>query len=80
MQLIVKRTVLDEKYASKLSLNGVTEYYMVARLGARPILTNHPQGTTGHQGPQGTREPPASKLPGHQIPVDSEKNMKKYYC
>ena len=29
---------------------------------------------------QGTRGPPASKLPDHQIPVDSEKNLKKYYC
>ena len=43
-------------------------------VGARPILTNHPKGH------QGTRGPPASKLPDHQIPVDSEKNMKKYYC
>ena len=40
------------------------------------IIPREPNATKG----PGTREPPASKLPGHQIPVDSEKNMKKYNC
>ena len=47
-------------------------------MGARPILTNHPQEPQATKGP-GTRVPPASKLPGHQIPVDSEKKIKKFY-